>query len=86
MTRLISFVSKARGTSKSCKPQRIRKDLSSGSNSGRRDYRIGAQPICGMSNAGKNKPQVITALGRELLGFVWAIAVHVEAQLQPTTC
>ena len=39
-----------------------------------------------LSARGKNKPQVITALGRELLGFVWAIAVHVEAQHQPTTC
>jgi transposase len=39
-----------------------------------------------LSARGKNKPQVITALGRELLGFIWAIAVHVEAQHQPTTC
>jgi transposase len=29
---------------------------------------------------GKNKNQIVTALGRELLGFVWAIAVHTEAQ------
>jgi transposase len=29
---------------------------------------------------GKNKNQMVTALGRELLGFVWAIAVHTEAQ------
>jgi transposase len=28
----------------------------------------------------KNKNQIITAVGRELLGFVWAIAVHVETQ------
>ena len=28
---------------------------------------------------GKNKNQIVTALGRELLGFMWAIAVHVEA-------
>jgi transposase len=27
---------------------------------------------------GKNKNQILTALGRELLGFVWAIAVQVE--------
>ena len=27
---------------------------------------------------GKNKPQVVTAVGRELLGFVWAIGVKVE--------
>jgi transposase len=38
-----------------------------------------------LSARGKNKPQVITALARELLGFVWAIAVHVEAQHQPTS-
>ena len=25
---------------------------------------------------GKNKNQIVTALGRELLGFLWAIAVH----------
>lgn len=29
---------------------------------------------------GKVKQQVITAVGRELLGFIWAIAVHVERQ------
>jgi transposase len=29
---------------------------------------------------GKNKNQIVTALGRELLGFVWAIAVHTEAR------
>ncbi len=33
-----------------------------------------------LSARGKNKPQVITALGRELLGFVWAIAVTIETQ------
>lgn len=27
---------------------------------------------------GKNKNQIVAALGRELLGFVWAIAIHVE--------
>src|SRR5579872_877201 len=31
---------------------------------------------------GKNKNQIVTALGRELLGFLWAIAVHTEKQLQ----
>ena len=31
-----------------------------------------------LSSAGKNKPQVVTAVGRELLGFIWAIAVNVE--------
>jgi transposase len=29
---------------------------------------------------GKNKPQIVTAIGRELLGFIWAIAVRAEAQ------
>jgi transposase len=33
-----------------------------------------------LSARGKNKPQVITALGRELLGFIWAIAVMTETQ------
>jgi hypothetical protein len=28
----------------------------------------------------KNKNQIVTALGRELLGFIWAIAVHTEGQ------
>lgn len=34
---------------------------------------------------GKNKPQIVTALGRELLGFIWAIAVKIEAgfKIQP---
>ena len=33
---------------------------------------------------GKNKGQVITAIGRELLGFIWAIGVQVEgAQKEP---
>jgi transposase len=29
---------------------------------------------------GKNHNQIVTALARELLGFMWAIAVHTEAQ------
>lgn len=29
---------------------------------------------------GKNKPQIVTAIGRELLGFIWAIAVKIEAK------
>jgi transposase len=29
---------------------------------------------------GKNKPQIVTAIGRELLGFIWAIAVRAEAR------
>ena len=39
-----------------------------------------------LSARGKNKPQVITALDRELLGFIWAIAVRIETQFQPETC
>ena len=31
---------------------------------------------------GKNHNQIVTALARELLGFLWAIAVHTEAQFQ----
>ena len=34
---------------------------------------------------GKNKNQIVTAVGRELLGFIWAIAVTVEAKFQPMT-
>jgi transposase len=33
-----------------------------------------------LTGRGKCKPQVITAIGRELLGFIWAIGVHVESQ------
>jgi transposase len=33
-----------------------------------------------LQGRGKNKNQIVTALGRELLGFAWAIAVHVEQQ------
>ena len=29
---------------------------------------------------GKNKNQIVTALGRELLGFIWAIAMKTEQQ------
>jgi transposase len=35
-----------------------------------------------MMARGKHKHQVITALARELLGFLWAIAVHAEAQFK----
>jgi transposase len=35
---------------------------------------------------GKNKPQIVTAIGRELLRFVWAIAVRVEARHRIQTC
>jgi transposase len=31
---------------------------------------------------GKHRSQIVTALARELLGFLWAIAVHTEAQFQ----
>ncbi|HEX2521957.1 MAG TPA: IS110 family transposase [Terriglobia bacterium] len=31
---------------------------------------------------GNNKPQIVTALGRELLGFIWAIAVKTETGLK----
>jgi hypothetical protein len=31
---------------------------------------------------GKNKGVVVTAVGRELLGFIWAIGVQVEAEQQ----
>lgn len=34
---------------------------------------------------GKPVPQVVTAVGRELLGFLWAIGVHVERQQQDDT-
>lgn len=29
---------------------------------------------------GKNKPQIVTAIGRGLLGFIWAIAVRAEGK------
>jgi hypothetical protein len=29
---------------------------------------------------GKNKNQIVTALGRELLGFIWAVALDSEKQ------
>jgi len=38
-----------------------------------------------VSARGKNKNQIVAALGRELLGFVWAIATHVEKQQQTMT-
>jgi transposase len=31
---------------------------------------------------GKSKQQAVTAVGRELLGFIWAIGVHVEQQIR----
>jgi transposase len=35
-----------------------------------------------LAGAGKKKPQIVTAVGRELLGFIWAIAVQTEARFQ----
>jgi len=35
-----------------------------------------------LAAAGKKKPQIVTAVGRELLGFIWAIAVRIEAQFK----
>jgi transposase len=35
---------------------------------------------------GKNKPQIVTAIGRELLGFIWAIAVPMEARHGQQPC
>ena len=32
---------------------------------------------------GKNKKQIVTAIGRELVGFIWAIAVAAEKQPEP---
>src|SRR5205085_7842827 len=32
-----------------------------------------------LTAAGKNKNQTVTAVGRELLGFVWAIGIQVAA-------
>ena len=32
---------------------------------------------------GKSKQQVVTAIGRELLGFIWAIGVQAEQAPQP---
>jgi transposase len=37
-----------------------------------------------MAARGKNKNQIVTAVGRELLGFIWAIATKVEKQLKQT--
>jgi len=34
---------------------------------------------------GKNKNQIVTAVGRELLGFIWAIAVHTERKQRQLT-
>jgi len=34
---------------------------------------------CSLVGAGKDKRKVVTAVGRELLGFIWAIGVQVES-------
>jgi transposase len=40
-----------------------------------------------LSARGKNKQQVITAIGRELLGFIWAIGKKAEAEIcEPKGC
>jgi transposase len=39
-----------------------------------------------LSARGKNKPQIVTAIARELLGFLWAIAVRVESQQSEARC
>jgi hypothetical protein len=36
-----------------------------------------------LTGTGKCRQQVVTAIGRELLGFIWAIAVHTETQQRP---
>jgi hypothetical protein len=33
-----------------------------------------------MAARGKNKNQIVTAIGRERLGFIWAIAIETEKQ------
>jgi transposase len=38
-----------------------------------------------LSARGKNKNQIVTAVGRELLGFIWAIAVRTEASAAART-
>jgi transposase len=35
-----------------------------------------------LTGKGKNKQQVVTAIARELLGFIWAIGVQVEVQVE----
>jgi transposase len=38
-----------------------------------------------MAAKGKNKNQTVTAVGRELLGFIWAIAIKVEREQKDAT-
>jgi hypothetical protein len=35
---------------------------------------------------GKEKGKVLTAMGRELLGFIWAIGIKAEAAQKETQC
>jgi transposase len=39
--------------------------------------------FAGLAARGKNNNVIVTALARELLGFMWAIAVHTEVHAQP---
>jgi len=39
-----------------------------------------------LMNAGKDQRKVMTAVGRELLGFIWAIAIKAEQSSQPNCC
>ena len=41
-----------------------------------------AQAIHQANFRGKNKNQTVTAVGRELLGFIWDIAVKTERKYQ----
>jgi transposase len=38
-----------------------------------------------LAAAGKNQQKIVTAMGRELLGFIWAIGVKVESNGSPRT-
>ena len=38
-----------------------------------------------LAAAGKNQPKIVTAVGRELLGFIWAIGVKVESNRSQKT-
>jgi len=38
-----------------------------------------------LAATGKNKPHIVTAIGRELLGFIWAIGVTTETQYRAKT-
>lgn len=38
-----------------------------------------AQALMKMAMAGKEQRKIITAIGRELLGFIWAIGIKAEA-------